>query len=270
LDCSSGRPIRVHLLPGLFEPQELRGGVAVVIDVLRATTTLAHALEAKAARVVPCGDIDEARQTAAKLPAGSALLGGERGGLKIAGFDLGNSPAEYIAETVAGKTVVFTTTNGTRALLRAREADRIVTVAFANLNAVVAWLARQARAVHLVCAGTDGHITLEDVLCAGAIAWGLRQSSPACDTSDDGAGLALGLWENRGSDYDRLVETLRAGRGGRNLVELGHDADIVTAARFDTTAIVPELSRHPWQIVPAIDATGSPRRFVDPPRRLRV
>ncbi|MBS0265265.1 MAG: 2-phosphosulfolactate phosphatase, partial [Planctomycetes bacterium] len=88
------RPVFVHLLPSLFEPEDLQGGVAVVIDVLRATSTIVYALHAGAQRVIPCGEIDEARKTAAGLPAGTALLGGERGGLRISGFDLGNSPAE--------------------------------------------------------------------------------------------------------------------------------------------------------------------------------
>src|SRR5215471_15948471 len=107
------RPILVHLLPTLVEPAELRDGVAVVIDLLRATSTIVHALAAGAKAVVPCGEIDEAWQVAARSQPGSFVLGGERGGLKISGFDLGNSPSEYTREAVAGNRVIFTTTNGT-------------------------------------------------------------------------------------------------------------------------------------------------------------
>src|SRR5947208_10202296 len=119
------RPIVAHLLPGLLEPPELRGGVAVVIDVLRATSTIVHALAAGAQALIPCCEIDEARRIAATFPPGTALLGGERRGVMIPGFDLGNSPGDYTAEVVGGKIVVFTTTNGTGALFRAREARRV-------------------------------------------------------------------------------------------------------------------------------------------------
>ena len=135
------RPIRVHLLPGLFEPRELRGGVAVVIDVLRATSTIVHALAAGAQAIVPCCEVEEARRIAATFPPGKALLGGERRGVMIPGFDLGNSPGDYTAEVVGGRKVVFTTTNGTGALLCAREARRVLTGALSNLGAVVELLA---------------------------------------------------------------------------------------------------------------------------------
>ncbi len=110
--------LRVYMLPDLLAGQSLAGCRAVVVDVLRATTTVVQALSAGARAVVPCLTIDDARARAAEFPPGEALLGGERGGLPIEGFDLGNSPAEYTSQVVAGKTVVLTTTNGTKALLR--------------------------------------------------------------------------------------------------------------------------------------------------------
>src|SRR5579864_1736813 len=119
------RKLFVHLLPALFEPAELEGGVAVVLDVLRASTTIVHALGAGAGSVVPCGEVDETRRLAATFPAESVVLGGERGGTRIGGFDLDNSPASYTNERVHGKTVAFTTTNGTQALIRSRAARRI-------------------------------------------------------------------------------------------------------------------------------------------------
>src|SRR4051812_42560200 len=107
--------IDVYLLPALVEPEALSGSTVVVIDVLRATTTIVHALAAQAVEVAPFRDVEDARRLANDL-GNKAVLGGERGGVPIPGFDLGNSPAEYTSERVAGKTVIFTTTNGTRAL----------------------------------------------------------------------------------------------------------------------------------------------------------
>ncbi len=247
------RPILVHLLPSHFEPGELQGGVAVVIDVLRATSTIIHALAAGADAVVPCGEIDEARRLAEGRPPGTVLLGGERGGLKISGFHLGNSPAEYSRETVAHKTVVFTTTNGTRALLRAQEARRVLIGALSNVGAIVELLAEETGPVHLVCAGTEGRITLEDVLCAGAIAHWLDLAASEADPGDDVTQLALSLFASCGHEYDRAHEDrvlaiLRQGRGGRNLIECGMEADIAVCAEENKFDIVPELSRAPREI----------------------
>src|SRR5206468_7302445 len=108
-----------------------RGGVAVVVDVLRATTVMVHALAAGCEAVIPCREIDEAKQIAARLPPGTALLGGERGGLPIPGFHLGNSPGEFTSEVCKGKTLVMTTTNGTRAILASLEAKRVYIASFA-------------------------------------------------------------------------------------------------------------------------------------------
>src|SRR3954451_18736813 len=102
-------PLRVHLAPRLVEPSALTGGFVLVVDLLRASTTIVHALAAGAASVVPCAEINEAKSTAAAIP--GALLGGERAGVRIEGFDLGNSPAEYTPDRVRGRTIVFTTTN---------------------------------------------------------------------------------------------------------------------------------------------------------------
>lgn len=118
------RPLHVHLLPKLFEPEELRGGIAVILDILRASTTIVHALANGARGVMPTDEVDEAFQIRDQLPPGSALLGGEREGVLIPGFDCDNNPFAYPPDVVRGKTIVFTTTNGTRALKRASLAAR--------------------------------------------------------------------------------------------------------------------------------------------------
>jgi len=160
------------------------GGIAVVIDVLRASTTIITALANGAARVRPMADVAAARASAAALGPGT-VLGGERGGVRIDGFDLGNSPAEYARDRVAGRSLVITTTNGTAALAACRAAREIVVGAIVNRSAVVAAVRRLAAAaadcdaVHLVCAGTDGAVTAEDVLAAGAILDAALRDAPA-------------------------------------------------------------------------------------------
>lgn len=236
------KQLKVHFLPELVAADELAGGTSVVIDVLRATTTIVHALAAGATAVVPCATIEEARRRAAAFPAGTATLGGERGGMPIEGFDLGNSPAEYTRAAVGGKTVILTTTNGTQALLHCRQAAEIVVGAFVNLSAVCGVLSLRPR-VDLACAGTDGQTTDEDVLLAGAIVE--RLADDATWRIVGKAENALAMWrrvsaEARGGALKaRLVEALRASLGGKNLIAIGMADDLKLAAEIDRFAIVP-------------------------------
>lgn len=236
------REVQVHLLPGLAPPGRLAGAVAVAIDVLRATTTIVHALAAGCVAVRPCAEVDEARQLAGTFPVGRVLLGGERGGAPLPGFDLGNSPREYTPRTCKGMTLVMTTSNGTRALLRAAEAERVLAAAFVNFSAVCEQLRVDPRPVHIVCAGGEGEPCLEDTLLAGALVDFL------CDTEvrlNDSARLAWDCFENHGRV---LRGALDVSRGGEQLKALGYDADLPVAAEVDKFGIVPELRRDPLRL----------------------
>lgn len=256
------RDVRVHLLPALFEPEEVRGGVAVILDILRASTTIVHALAHGARCVIPTVDVPTAQALAASFPAGSVLLGGEREGVLIPGFDLDNSPFAYSAAVVAGKTIVFTTTNGTAALQRAVQAERVLIGSFVNLQAVVNILAEDGRPAHLVCAGTRGKITIEDALAAGAIVdrllaeFGRRDE----DLADDQAQLALAHYVSAAVSEAGLRRALRNGAGGRNCRRLGFDAQIDRAATLDLFDIVPEYDRQTGQIAsrPMKSSAASP------------
>jgi 2-phosphosulfolactate phosphatase len=249
------RSINVHLLPALVEPNELAGKTVVVIDVLRATTTIIHALAAGAKEVVPLLEVDEALTLAAKLP-GDAVLGGERGGKRISGFHLGNSPLEYTPAAVGGRTLVFTTTNGTRAMLRCAQARRILIAGFVNFSAVCRELVEE-QDIEIVCAGTDGHVTREDTLLAGAIVEEVGQAVPDIDRQaepalrNDQAEIAADAWRTAVgtlSGRDPLAAALRESRGGRNLIEIGQENDIDLAAQIDRFDIVPELDIAAWRI----------------------
>jgi 2-phosphosulfolactate phosphatase len=243
----SARPaVFVHLLPPLIPPGALRGAVAVVVDVLRATTVMVQALAAGCEALVPCAEIDEAKSFASRLSEGTVLLAGERQGLPIAGFDLGNSPGDFTPEVCRGKTLVMTTTNGTRAILACREAETVLVAAFTNLSATVSFLLEQRRPVHVVCAGTVGHVSLEDTLLAGAIA-GAVVGAGRLDVGNDSAGIAVASWESvvrtmpggeGGIDPAALSEALSRGRGGRRVREIGLASDIEAAAQVDALPIV--------------------------------
>jgi 2-phosphosulfolactate phosphatase len=233
---------RVHYLPAIVESDLLLGSTAVVIDLLRATTTICHALAAGAKEVYAFQETDDARQLAERLGREHCLLGGERGGIKIDGFDLGNSPAEYTRERIAGKTLVFTTTNGTRAIASCLAADRAFLASLVNLSAVSAAIAEQETAVNIVCAGTNGELTREDILAAGAIVASLSAMRETNLTWNDDALIARDAWHGvTATEQPRqsLVAALRDSIGGRNLVELGFDADIAMAAAVDNVPVVP-------------------------------
>jgi 2-phosphosulfolactate phosphatase len=237
------RHVHVHLTPQLVPAGRLAGSVAVVIDVLRATTTIVHALAAGCLCVRPCVELDEARQLAGSLPAGKVLLGGERGGVKVADFDLGNSPGEYTTKICSGTTLVLSTTNGTRAIAKAAEAERVLIGAFVNYSAVCEQLRADARLVHIVCAGQDGEPALEDTLLAGAFVDFLSEEQDI--RPNDSARMAWDCFENHGRI---LSGALEVSRGGEGLVKLGYGADLVAAAAVDKFAIVPELRREPLRI----------------------
>ena len=236
--------VNTHFLPQLLEPKNLDGSTVVVIDILRASTTIISALAAGARTVHPCREVAEAVRIAAQLGP-SVVLGGERDGLPIEGFQLGNSPSEYTSEVVGGKNIVFTTTNGTLAMESCRAADRVLIGAFANQSAVVESLATQPQ-VDLVCAGTHGEVTREDVLFAGAVVARLSRSEIVMN---DASRLARDAWcYLESAPAELLTNALQESQGGRNLVKIGHGDDIAHAAQVDTTNLLPELDVCNWQI----------------------
>ena len=228
--------LRVHNLPSQIAEAELSGRTVVVIDLLRASSTICQALAAGATEVVPFLEVEDAVAAAADDRA-KVILGGERGGLRIDRFDLGNSPSEYTQDTVGGKRVFLTTTNGTRALHHARLARRVLVGSLLNLSALVESLREEPR-VDIICAGTQGVESREDILAAGAIVEQLVARDRGAWQLDEAATVALAEWRCRGED---LAVELRSTPGGANLLSIGMDRDLVDCARVDALRIVPEL-----------------------------
>ncbi len=232
--------IDVHSLPDHVLPEMLQGGVAVVVDILRASTTILTALDNGAEAVRPCLTIDEA--LACRDEDKHVLLGGERGGIRIEGFDLSNSPTDFTQEAVGGRMIAFTTTNGTRALHHSAQADEILIGAFANVTGLAGYLAETDRPVHIVCAGTNGDVTGEDVLFAGALVNEMLHADRDAGLFDlsDAAKIASDYWQRHcGSDPDlQLQPAIMNSRGGRNLVQLGYEKDIATAAAINSVPML--------------------------------
>lgn len=228
--------VRIARLPG--ELDWPRRGTAVVIDVLRATTVITRALWSGAAEVFVCAEIDEAIELAQRIDP-RPLLCGERNCAPIEGFDLGNSPSEYQPVAVAGKSLVMTTTNGTRAVLAAEGYPRILAASFNNLAAVVRCLENQSE-VSIICAGTDGVPTEEDLLLAGALLSALPTDSGSLALPEAGT-PEREAWEwfrKHLSGSKTLAQRLAETRGGRNLVAAGYTQDIRECARIDSTTTI--------------------------------
>jgi 2-phosphosulfolactate phosphatase len=229
--------LNVYALPKYVTPQDIAGGTAVVIDVLRATTTIVYALEAGAKEVLPCREIEEARALAKKFPREEILLGGERMGKPIADFDLGNSPEEYLSYDVEDKTIIFTTTNGTRALLATGPASRVAVGGFVNAGAISRWVGAAPGRAWLVCAGEGGRFCLEDAACAGYLVDRVLGRHPDALLSDS-ARAALRLARSYRGDWTAMLAEASWAQG---LVRAGRGSDLPLCVAIDTHDLVPVL-----------------------------
>lgn len=214
--------VRTFILPEDIETD----GVCLIIDVLRATSTIVTALSNGALFVKPVEKVEEA----VNMREENALLCGERGGLKIKGFDLGNSPLEYKEEIVKGKKIVLTTTNGTRAV-KLLKCSKIIAVSFLNASSVVNFV-KDSKEINIVCSGTEGKFSLEDFLLAGMIVKLLDR-----EDLNDASKVAMRYYESV-----KNVETeLRRSSHAQKLINLGFEKDVIFCSRIDLFNVVPIL-----------------------------
>ncbi|MEX2467601.1 MAG: 2-phosphosulfolactate phosphatase [Gemmatimonadota bacterium] len=218
------------------DPASLASSVVVVIDVIRATTTMVEALAHGAGGIYPTGSTEEAVKLATSLGRDDTLLCGERKAAKVEGFDLGNSPREFTSDAVSGKRLVMSTTNGTRAFAAGEEGERLIACAFTNLGAVAETL-RDATSVAILCAGREDRFSIEDALCAGTLIARLRGEPNFTAALNDASRAALALADSLQPDRTFLSET----SAGRALVEVGLGDDLEICAHVDRHAIVPEM-----------------------------
>lgn len=228
--------LRVLVTPDGLDDLDLSDDLVIVVDVLRACTTIAHALESGARGVIPAETVEEATRMSAGLGRENTVLGGEREALRVEGFDLGNSPLEYTPETVGGRTVVLSTTNGAKSLARAASARQCVAGAFVT-RAAVARRAAGFERVLIVCAGHGGYFSYEDFLCAGYLVDGIRRGTPGVELRDG----ARAAWEAAQEPEPELIARLRGTDHGRVLGGLDRDADLRACARLDRLDFVPTL-----------------------------
>ena len=211
---------------------------AVVIDVLRATTTIAWSLQNGAEAIQAFASLEDLESAAAAWPAEKQLRAGERGGRRVDGYDLGNSPLAVVPDLVSGKRIFMSTTNGTRSLAAVRAVPLLVTACLPNRRAVAQrLLAVGARQVWIVGSGWEGDYSLEDSLAAGAVVAAAQEADAGVVTANDEALAALALWRQWQAEPEAC---LRAASHGQRLIGLGnHDADFACCAAVDSLSIVP-------------------------------
>ena len=212
---------------------------SVVIDVLRATTTIAWALENGADSVQVFADVDELKNEAKSFSEKDKILVGERGGKKLDGFDLGNSPLGVSTENVRGKRVFMSTTNGTRSLHRVRESKSLYTMALPNRKAIAERLkSDNPNEVWIVGSGWEGSYSLEDSLAAGALASLLMDQLESVQVLNDELMASIALWKTWENDVEGC---LRIASHGQRLAGIGdHDDDFTCCASLDNLSIIPK------------------------------
>ena len=224
------------LTPEEIKNTELAGKLVVVIDVLGASSTIVTALANGCRGFIPILSPEQAEEKAQQFEKERVLLGGERKGKKIEGFDLGNSPREYKREVVKDKTIIFSTTNGVKTLEMVKGASRIIIGSFLNLQAVCDYCTNYQGDILIICAGKKGRFSLEDTACAGMMVNSLRNVFPGDHQEVDANLTAQLLYVKFGNN---ILEILGRSQHGRYLESIGLGEDLKFCSQSDLFHIVP-------------------------------
>ncbi len=229
-----------------YQPR-LEDSIAVVIDVLRAASTICTALANGCREIIPVAEVADAYDAAAIYPRPLLLFAGERHGRRIDGFDLGNSPKEFQPEVVAGKIIILTTTNGTRALLWAQGAQRTLVLSFLNLHSVISFLSTVDQDVVIICSGQDGEESLEDTVCAGLLVERLQEIlKDKLQLTEQARGAAA-------VDRDHKIDLLAmmiASPHGEHLQKIGYADDLEICSRLNSLDVLPVYTDGAIRLLP--------------------
>lgn len=224
---------------GQFDDLQLRDKNIVVIDVLRASSTIAVALNNGAREVIPVASIESAVKISGSLFGEVTLRGGERNGKTIEGFNLGNSPLEYSESAVKGKSIIYCTTNGSVAMAKSRYARTLIVGSFVNLTTVVEFMREENKDYLIICAGrlnTVGFFSLEDAVCAGMMIQKLMKYESLEVNLSDSAKAAHALYKSFGRS---ILKMLKTSEHGKYLIEIGFADDLKICAAVDSIPVLP-------------------------------
>ncbi|PJA30396.1 MAG: hypothetical protein CO189_00195 [candidate division Zixibacteria bacterium CG_4_9_14_3_um_filter_46_8] len=229
--------IKVFFSSNAVSPRMVEKRGVLVIDVLRATTTLTTALANGAERILPVQSVAQARMEINRYPKGRSLLCGERGFEKLDGFDLGNSPDEYCRETVSGKYLIYTSTNGTKGMAAGSAGQTMILGAFINFPRPADYLYDLACDITIICCGTADAFSLEDAICGGMYVHYLSKNISSI-TTNDAAEAALALFRRYRESIPQMLEMCE---NGRQLASLGFRHDVAYSSVVGATGVVPIL-----------------------------
>jgi 2-phosphosulfolactate phosphatase len=223
--------------PSLADKLFFREKIVVVVDALRASSSIIAAVANGAKEIVPVDSIAFGMKAGATLFGGRTIRAGEKNMRKIDGFQIGNSPREYVEEAVKGKSIIFLSTNGSKAIVKTKFSDRTLIGSFANLGAVADEIVERGKDFEVLCSGSSGGFSLEDAVCAGMIVQAVakRRKNETLETTD-AARAATMLANGTGEDVEK---TLRESEHGKRLIENGFEEDVAWCAKVDRTDVVP-------------------------------
>lgn len=211
------------------------GKTTVVIDVLRASSTIITALTNGAKEIVPVGTVEFAVKVSGGIFGGQTLLGGERNTKKIEGFALGNSPSEYTKDIVSGKSIVFYSTNGSRAIVKAKYSANLFVCSFNNMKALSNHLSELNEDIFILCSGNNNFLSLEDAVCAGMLVDELVLEKKETELTDSSKS-AMTLFKSFGKN---ILKFLSETDHGRLLINNGFESDLKDCAELDSTKVIP-------------------------------
>ncbi|NWF50188.1 MAG: 2-phosphosulfolactate phosphatase [Ignavibacteriaceae bacterium] len=227
--------INVLITPNSVDELYFTGKTTVVIDVLRASTTIVEALQNGAKEIVPVATVEFAVKLSGGMFGGHTLLGGERNTRKIEGFALGNSPLEYNENIVSGKSIVFYTTNGSKAIVKAKFSENMFICCFNNINAIAKHLVKLNNDVEILCAGKSNLFSMEDTVCAGRLISEILKLSDEIKITDSSrAAIAL----NRAFGKN-LMAMFQESEHGQLLLDNGFEEDLKLAAKVSSSEVIP-------------------------------
>jgi 2-phosphosulfolactate phosphatase len=231
--------IDVVFTPNQLNEKEFRDKIVVVIDVLRASTTICMALHNGAKKIIPVDDVEQALKLQSNLFESVPLLCGERGGKIIPGFDLGNSPLEYTEDKISDRTLIFASTNGSAALVKSKQAKLGFVCGFVNLSPIVKFLNHQPDDILFLCSGKLNEFCLEDAVCAGMVIDQLGTGNPKARVElSDSARAAKILYQSSKKD---LLKMLTESEHGKYLISIGMKDDLPICQQVDSIKILPVI-----------------------------
>jgi 2-phosphosulfolactate phosphatase len=234
--------IELSFNAGQFDELQLREKNIIVIDVLRASSTITVALNNGAREIIPVASIESAVKISGSLFGEVTLRGGERNGKIIEGFNLGNSPLEYSETAVKGKSIIYCTTNGSVAMAKSRYARTLAVGSFINLTATSNFIRDGNKDFLFICAGranTVGNFSLEDAVCAGMIIQNLLKAESLKVELSDSAKAAQALSKSFGRS---ILKMLKTSEHGKYLTEIGFVEDLKICAQVDSVPVLPVLT----------------------------